>query len=169
MQLFVLGGLLAVVALLLACGGGSSSPAAANNPPAQTSANGTWVAATTTSAGQQSIGFTSTITQNGSMQMMGSSAMMTGSGITFTTVQNCFSAGNVTMTGTMTMQAGGQMSMQMVMSGLPQGVTSSQQNQLTMQGTMNSTFTQMTGTYTLTGVTAGCTSQTGTFTMTRTQ
>ncbi len=148
---------LAVAGLLFvaACGGGSKTT------QQQASATGSWTTTLSSSTGQQQ-----PITFNFGMNQSGS--MLNISNLNFANVNNCFGAGSV-MTGQM-MNSGS-----MMMAGMQMQITmdmwSNQDksgNHLTMQmGMPSGNNNQMTGTFTLTGVTQGCTSQTGSVTMNR--
>lgn len=139
--------------LLTACGSNSSSNL--TDP-----ATGAWSETLASSSGQQVGSFTFNMTQNGTT--------LTGSTMNFAnmgTLSQCFGSGT-TMSGEMgpNMTNGGTMTMSM--SWTPSGGT--QTNTLTMQGTMATGMGSGSGSFTLNGQTTGCTSQTGTFTMTHT-
>ena len=146
-------GVLAAIALviaLVACGGSNSST---TNP-----ATGAWSETLATSSGQQVGSFTFNMTQNGTA--------LSGSSMTFAnmgSLSQCFGNGT-TMSGQMGagMMDGGTMTM--TMSWTPSGSMGT--NTLTMQGNMAMGMGSGSGTFTLTGQTPGCTSQTGTFSMT---
>ncbi len=127
-----------------------------------TSASGTWTDSLTSSTGQSLGNVTFTISQTGST--------MQGLNMNFSTspaLSQCFGP-NTTMNGQMNMQVGMtgmSNTMSMTVTGNPSG--GSVNNTLVMQGAMSSDMNSGTGTYTLTGNTAGCTSQSGVFTMTR--
>lgn len=127
-----------------------------------TTASGTWTDSLTSSTGQSLGNVTFTITQTGST--------MQGMNMNFSTspaLSQCFGS-NTSMTGQMNLQmgmAGMSNTMTMTITGSPSG--GSVNNTLVMQGAMSSNMNSGTGTYTLTGNTAGCTSQSGIFTMTR--
>src|SRR6266550_3896324 len=137
--------LLGTVLLLAACGSSNSG-----------NINGNWTASLTNSgtSGSPVLAFNATFIQN-------SSGGLTITNLNFTTATPCFSAG-ATATGGFTL------------SGNTNGVTSggfqmtiqsasgSGGNDLTLQGTVHNNT--ITGTWTLTGVTSGC-SGSGSFTM----
>jgi hypothetical protein len=109
---------------------------------------------------QQLGSFTFNMTQN--------DTALNGSSMNFANIGSlaqCFGAGTV-MSGQMGpgMMNGGTMTM--TMSWMPSGSTAT--NTMTMQGTMAMGMGSGSGTFTVTGQTFGCTSQTGTFTMTHT-
>lgn len=150
---------LTVIALamgLAACGGSSSSspPVVVMNP-----ATGTWSATMASTAGQQLGSFT--------FNMMQNNTMLSGSNMNFSSMAGlgpCFGAGTV-FNGQMGagMMNGG--AVNMTMTWTPPGGAST--NTLTLKGTMATGMGSGTGTFTLTGETPGCTSQSGTFSMTR--
>ncbi len=139
--------LLVVGLTLVACGGGSSS--------SSNTINGNWTATLTNPDGSPAFGFTTSLNQS-------SGTAVTVTNLSFTTSTPCFSSGG-TETGSFVLSGnfngsvtgGFQMTVQ---SGTPSG------NTLTLQGTVNNNA--VTGMWTLTGVTSGCTGS-GTFTMTR--
>ncbi len=139
--------LLVVGLTLVACGGGSSS--------SSNTINGNWTATLTNPDGSPAFGFTTLLNQS-------SGTAVTVTNLSFTTSTPCFSSGG-TETGSFVLSGnfngsvtgGFQMTVQ---SGTPSG------NTLTLQGTVNNNA--VTGMWTLTGVTSGCTGS-GTFTMTR--
>jgi hypothetical protein len=132
---------------LAACGGGSSS--------SSNSINGNWTATLTNPDGSPAFAFTTSLSQS-------SGTVVTVTNLSFTTSTSCFSSGG-TETGSFVLSGnfngsvsgGFQMTAQ---SGTPSG------NTLILQGTVNNNA--VTGTWTLTGVTSGCTGS-GTFIMTR--
>lgn len=142
-------------AAMVACGGGGSSTSTTTNP-----ATGAWSETLATTSGQQLGSFTFNMTQN--------NTNLTGSSMNFGnmgSLAQCFGAGTV-MNGGMGvgMMNGGTMTM--TMSWTPSGST--QTNTLVMQGNMAMGMGSGSGTFTLTGQTSGCTSQTGSFTMSHT-
>jgi hypothetical protein len=139
--------LLASFALCLtACGGGSSNSG---------NINGNWRATLTNTDNSPAFGFATSFTQN-------SGSDVTVTNLSFTTKSSCFSSGG-TQTGSFALSGdfngnvAGSFGMT-IKSGTPSG------NTLTLQGTVKNNT--ISGTWTLTGVTAGCTGA-GTFTMTR--
>jgi hypothetical protein len=132
---------------LAACGGGSSS--------SPNTINGNWTATLTNPDGSPAFGFTTSLSQS-------SGTAVTITNLSFTTSTPCFSSGG-TETGTFVLSGnfngsvsgGFQMTVQ---SGTPSG------NTLILQGTVMNNA--VTGTWTLSGVTSGCTGS-GTFTMTK--
>ncbi len=139
---------------LVACGG-SSSTKTTTNP-----ATGAWTETLATASGQQEGSFGFNMTQN--------NTNLTGSNMNFAnmgSLAQCFGAGTV-MNGSMGpgMMNGG--TMNMTMSWTPSGSTAT--NTMVMQGNMVMGMGSGSGSFTLTGQTQGCTSQTGTFTMTHT-
>lgn len=154
MRVIVLVCTLAGTVLLAACGGGSNSSQQATTP------NGNWTATlTSTGTTQQPITFTFGINQNGNTLIV--------SGMNFTNLNNCFGTGSV-MSGQM-MDSGGMMSgmqMQMAMEMWSNSDHTGNHLVLTM-GMPSGNNNKLTGTFTLTGVTSGCQTETGTVTMTR--
>jgi hypothetical protein len=144
--------------VLTGCGGGGAAQA----PMQATSADGTWAATTANpTTGPTPPTFSFTMTHNsGSMMTMGNLQMVVTTG--------CFGPGSVmTTTGQMSggmmggmMGPGTQITMDLWSDAAHTG------NHLTMVMVMNSGMNGMTGTYTLTGVTPGCSSGSGTITMT---
>jgi hypothetical protein len=137
--------LLGLAVTLIACGGGNSSSG---------NINGNWSATLT---GSQDIGFTTSFTQ-------GSGSTLNVANFTFTTQSPCFSS-STTETGSFTLSgnSGGnvQGNFGMTISTMfPPGQTN---NELTLQGTVNSGT--VSGNWNLTGAQTGCTG-TGSFTMT---
>jgi hypothetical protein len=145
-----IGTILMLALVLAACGSGNSN---------SNDVNGTWTATLTSPlSGQSVLTFTTSLTQN-------NSNTVSGTNLNFTTATPCFGAG-ATESG------------QIVLSGNTNGVTASAlnlvvqwgppgtsgSNTLTLAGTMKNNT--IAGTWTLTGVTSGC-SGNGTFTMTR--
>jgi hypothetical protein len=148
MRCLVLATALALTISLIACGG-SPHPA---------SANGSWSAVLSTSAGQQPETFTFNLTQN--------DVTLLANSVTFSGVDNlssCFGMAT-TLSGSLSSAVNGG-PMTMTLSGTPPGGIAL--NTITMQGDMASGMTSGSGTFTLTGQTLGCTSQSGTFAMTR--
>lgn len=149
--------LLAIVLIagLLGLGACGSS----NTDQQQASATGNWTASLTNSVtGQQTFTFNFGMNQNGNNLAM--------TNMSFPNMNNCFGPGSV-MSGQMT-SSGMMMGMQMQMSMEMWSNSDKTGNHLSMQMSMPSgNNNQMSGTYTLTGVTSGCTSQTGTVTMNR--
>ncbi len=130
--------------ILVACGGGSS-----NN------VNGNWSATLTNPNAGPAFSFTTTLNQS-------NGTTITGSNLVFSTATPCFSSvasetGGFTLTGNTTGAVTGGFELT-VQSGTPSG------NVLTLAGTL--TNKTITGTWTLTGVTSGCTGS-GNFTMTK--
>ena len=145
-----------LVAALIACGGATTSSTTKTTNPA----TGAWSETLSNSMNQQLGSFTFNITQNGTA--------LNGSGMNFASMGSlaqCFGAGTV-MSGEMGpgMTNGGTMTM--TISWMPSGSTAT--NTMIMQGTMAMGMGSGSGTFTLTGQTPGCTSQTGTFSMTHT-
>jgi len=135
---------LALGGLLAACGGGSSSSAA--------TVTGNWTATLT---GTENLTLSTSLMQN-------SGTVVTGTNLSFTTTTPCFTSGG-TQTGSFVLSGNfnGNITgaFQLVItSGTPAG------NTLTLQGSVNNNT--ITGTWTLTGVTSGC-SGSGNFTMTK--
>ncbi len=144
---------LAWFVVLAACGGGSSSQQTATP-------NGNWTATlNSTGTGQQPIAFTFGMNQNGSTVNV--------TGMNFTNLNNCFGNGSI-MSGQM-MGSGGMMAgmqMQLIMEVWSNSDRTG--NHLVLQlGMPSGNNNQLNGTFTLTGVTSGCQSETGTTTMTR--
>lgn len=143
-----------VVALLFlsACGDGSSNKQQAN-------ATGNWTTTLTSNAtGQQTLTFNFGMNQSGNTFTM--------SNMNFPVPNECFGSSSVMV---------GQMMTSGMMSGMQMQITmdmwsnaDKSGNHLTMQvGMPTGNNNQMTGTFTLAGVTPGCTSQPGTVTMSR--
>jgi hypothetical protein len=130
--------------LLSSCGGGNSNPG---------TINGNWTAALTNSDGSPAFNFTTTFTQTS-----GTGVSVTN--FNFTTTSPCFVSG-ATETGTFALSGDfsgnvtGQFGL-VIQSGNPSG------NTLTLQGKVNTNT--ITGTWTLAGLTSGCTGS-GNFTM----
>jgi hypothetical protein len=146
-----------IIAVATACGGGgtSSQTSTSANP-----ATGAWSETLASPAGQQLGSFTFNMAQN--------STALSGSNMNFSNMGNlaqCFGSGTV-MNGQMGpgMMNGG--SMNMTMSWTPQG--SSSTNTMTMQGNMAMGMGSGSGTFAMVGQTSGCSSQSGTFSMTHT-
>ncbi len=132
---------------LTACGGGSSS--------SPNTINGNWTATLTNPDGAPAFAFTTSLSQS-------SGTAVTVTNLSFTTSTSCFSSGG-TETGSFVLSGNFNGSVtgafqMIVQSGTPSG------NTLTLQGNVNNNA--VTGTWILTGVTAGCTGS-GSFTMTR--
>jgi hypothetical protein len=134
-------------ALVLAgCGGGNSN---------SRNINGNWTATLTNADNSPAFGFTTSLTQS-------SGSDVTVSNFTFTTTSSCFASGE-TETGSFSLSGDfngnvtGAFGMS-IQSGTPSG------NTLVLQGTVKNNV--VSGTWTLTGVTAGCTGA-GSFTMNR--
>jgi len=146
MKPFGIAMLLALGLMLNACGGGSS-----NNSG---NINGNWTATLTDSSGNPVFAFTTTLTQS-------SDTSVSVTNLTFTSQTQCFTSGE-TATGTFALTGNfngnvtGTFAMT-ITSGVPSG------NVLTLQG--NVANNTISGTWTLTGVTSGCTGN-GNFTMT---
>lgn len=134
-----------------------------NSLTGSTSVSGTWTDSLTNSTGQSLGTVAFTLSQTGST--------MQGLNMNFKAspaLSQCFGPNSTTMTGQINMQlgmTGMANTMTMTVTGNPSG--GSVNNTLIMQGAMNSNMNSGTGTYTLTGNTAGCTSQSGVFTMSR--
>jgi hypothetical protein len=134
---------LAVGLVLAACGGSSS---------ASDTVTGNWTATLT---GTQDLTFTTSFTQN-------NGSTVTGTNLSFTTSTPCFTSGG-SQTGSFVLSGnfngnitgGFQLT---ITSGTPSG------NTLVLQGTVNNNT--ITGTWTLTGLTSGC-SGSGNFTLTK--
>ncbi len=147
--------LLVSVLALAACGG---SGARSSQP-----ANGFWSVTLTNPASPENgqvLSFTFNMNQNGNA--------LTGSSMNLNEPTSCF-AQDSTISGQLAAGAGQAMGMQVtVVSGPSLGTG---QNQLVLSGTMtpasNGAVNGATGTFVLTGVTPGCVSTSGTFTMTR--
>jgi hypothetical protein len=130
--------------LLAACGGGNSG-----------NVNGTWTASLTNPDGSPAFNFTTSLTQNNGTNVSGTN-------INFTTSSPCFSTvssetGGFTLSGNTNGVTTGSFELT-IQSGTPSG------NVMTLNGTLNNNT--ITGTWTLTGVTSGCTGN-GNFTMNR--
>jgi hypothetical protein len=133
-----------LVLMLGACGSGSS-----NN------INGNWSATLTNPDGTTVFSFTTSLSQS-------NSTTLSGSNLTFSTATPCFSAissetGGFTLTGNTSGVTTGNFELT-VQSATPSG------NVLTMTGTLSNNT--ITGSWSLTGVTSGCTGS-GNFTMTK--
>jgi hypothetical protein len=128
---------------IAACGGSSNT------------INGNWTASLNSPDGSPAFSFTTTLNQN-------NGTTVTGTNLRFTTASPCFSSvgsetGGFTLTGNTSGMVTGAFELT-VQSASPSG------NVLTMTGTVaNNTIS---GTWTLTGVTSGCTGS-GNFTMTK--
>jgi len=135
-----------LASLLIACGGSSS-----NN----TNVNGNWTASLTNVDGTPAFDFTISLSQS-------SGTDVSGTNLTFSTSNACFVSGSTATGGfTLTGNSGGVVTGNFeltIQSGAPSG------NVLTLQGTL--TNNTISGTWSLTGVTQGCTGN-GNFTMTR--
>lgn len=138
-----------VLTISLSACGGSSHP---------NSANGSWSAGLSTSASPQPETFTFNLVQN-DVTLVANSLNFSG----IDNVSGCFGMGT-SLSGSLSSAANGG-PMTMIMSWTPPGGTAP--NTLTMQGNMATEMTSGSGTFTLNGQISGCTSQTGTFTMTR--
>lgn len=130
--------------LLVACGGGNN-----NN------VNGNWTASLTNPDGSAAFNFTISLNQNNGTNVSGTN-------LTFTTQSPCFTSvsqetGGFTLTGNSNGVTTGNFEMT-IQSGNPSG------NVLTLTGTLSNNT--ITGNWTLTGVTSGCTGN-GSFTMNR--
>ncbi len=145
-----------VVGLVIAFAACGDNSATKTNP-----GTGVWSTTLITSTNQTLGSFPFNMTQNGTT--------LTASNMNFSSMpaafDDCFGAGTV-MSGQMGagMMNGGTMTM--TMSFTPPG--SNLTNTLVMQGSMGLGMLSGSGTFTLAGQTPGCTSQTGTFTMTHT-
>lgn len=153
MKLFTAPILLAALLLLSACGGDNHSS------QQQANATGNWTTTLTNSAtGQQTLTFNFGMNQ--------SENTFTMSNMNFPVANDCFGSNSVMV---------GQMMTSGMMSGMQMQITMDMWsnsdrtgNHLNMQvGMPTGNNSQMTGTFALTGVTLGCTSQTGTVTMKR--
>jgi hypothetical protein len=145
-----------LTAALIACGGTTSS--VTRTTGTTNLATGAWSETLASSSGQQLGSFTFNLTQN--------NTALTGSNMNFTNMSSlaqCFGAGTV-MSGQMGpgMMNGGMMTI--TISSMSPGSTET--NTMIMQGTMTMGMGSGSGTFNLTGHTPGCTSQTGTFSMT---
>lgn len=148
-------GAVALAISLVACGGSNNSSSQPTNP-----GTGTWSATVAAASGSQLGSFT--------FNMMQNNTALSGSNMNFSnmgTLGSCFGAGTV-MNGQMGpgMMNGG--NVDMTMSWTPSGSTLT--NTMVMKGTMATGMGSGNGAFTLTGQTSGCTSQNGTFSMTRT-
>ena len=137
-----------ISSIMLACGGGSVKRSTV------------WSEVLSDAAGRQLGSFTFTMAQD--------NTALTGSNMTFANLGSlspCFSQGTV-IVGKMAegMTNGGAMTM-VILWTTPDDA---QHNTLNMQGNMAMGMASGSGTFTLTGETAGCTSQPGTYTMTQT-
>lgn len=142
-----LGIILSVVlgVLLIGCGGSNSTMPG--------TINGNWTATLSNPDQSTAFGFTTTLTES-------SSTALSVTNFNFTTSSPCFSSGTTesgtfTLTGNTNNVITGNFGMT-IQSGTPSG------NQLSLQGTVNNNV--ISGTWSLTGVTAGCTGS-GNFTM----
>ncbi len=145
---------LLLLATLVACAGAGSSQT-------PTTVTGTWTATfTNTTTGQQALGFTLSMAQNGTA--LGINI------INFTVPSSCFGSGSVIsgelagVTGTTSGGVSG-MIMDMDMWSSPDRTG----NHLNLQAQINSHADGARGAYTLTGVTSDCNSQAGTVSLTR--
>jgi hypothetical protein len=141
------GSLLPLVLALMLTACGSSDK---NN-----SINGNWSASLTNPNGSPAFAFTTSLSQ-------ASGTAVTVTNLTFTTATPCFTAGGTatggfTASGTTSGVTTGSFSLT-IQSGMPAG------NIFTLNGTLNNN--SIAGTWTLTGVTSGC-SGSGNFTMTK--
>ena len=141
---------LALALVLVGCGGGSSS-----NPNNANNINGTWTATLTSTNATPAFAFGTTFTQS-------SGTSLSVVNFNFTSTSPCFVSGGTqtggfSLTGNFNGNVSGAFQMT-VQSGTPSG------NMLSLQGNVNNSM--ITGTWTLTGVTAGC-SGSGNFTMTK--
>jgi hypothetical protein len=151
-----------LAAALIACGGATTS-----SPMKTTGTTGTtntatraWSETLSNSMNQHLGSFTFNLTQN--------STALNGSGMSFAnmgSLAQCFGAGTV-MSGQMGPGTMNDSTMTMTISWTPSGSTAT--NTMTMQGTVAMGMGSGSGTFTLTGQMPGCTSQTGTFSMTQT-
>ena len=144
MRQFGIAMVMAAGLILAACGGGSSS--------SSNTVSGNWTATLT---GTQDLTFTTSLSQS-------NSTAVTGTNLSFTTSTPCFTSGG-TQTGSFVLSGNfnGNItgSFQLtITSGTPPG------NTLVLNGSVNNNT--ITGTWTLTGVTSGCTGS-GNFTLTR--
>lgn len=151
---------MAGILFLSGCGGGGST----HSPSQAALVNGTWATTSVTPA-------TGPVPPSFSFTMMeGSGSMMSLSGMTMLNTTGCFGADshmvtNAPMSGGM--MSGGMMGpgTQVVMDLWSDAAHTG--NHLHMVMTMNGSMDGMTGTYTLEGVTPGCTSGSGTMSMGR--
>jgi hypothetical protein len=144
MKQFGIAIVLALGLVLAACGGGNSS--------SSNTVSGNWTATLT---GTPALAFTTSLTQS-------SGTVVTGTNLSFTTSTNCFTSGG-SQTGSFALSGNFNGNITGVFqltitSGTPSG------NTLVLQGNVNNNT--ISGTWTLTGVTSGCTGN-GTFTMTK--
>jgi hypothetical protein len=144
MKQFAIALAFSLAVILGACGSGNS-----NN------INGNWSATLTNPEGTPAFSFTTSLHQS-------NNTTVTGTNLTFSTATPCFTSissetGGFTLTGNTSGMVTGNFELT-VQSGTPSG------NVLTMTGTV--TNNTIAGSWTLTGVTSGCTGS-GTFTMTK--
>jgi hypothetical protein len=148
MKQFGIAIVLALGLILVACGGGNSS---SSNTMA-----GNWTATLTNTDGTPAFAFTTSLTQ-------GNVTVVTGTNLSFTTSTACFTSGgsqtgSFVLSGNVNGNITGAFQLT-ITSGTPSG------NTLVLQGTVNNNT--ITGTWTLTGLTPGCTGS-GNFTMMKT-
>ncbi len=152
----------AFLLLLMAVGCGGKDPVLQNTAA---DANGSWTASATAyqGAGTSPLDFTFTMTSSGMNGMMNFSNFQVGQNACFG--PNSVMTGTMTMSGTVGGMMGGTgsatMSMDMWSNADKTG------NHLHVDMTMASGMGSATGQYTLTGVTAGCVSSSGSFSMHR--
>ncbi len=143
------------LALVLAGCGGSGGTRNSSN-----AASGFWSVTLNSAAVPPAAGSAQFLTFTMSMNQSGNT--LTGSNVNINETNTCFGPGS-TISGQLTMGVMGQgneMQMTMVSAGAPGA-----QNALTMTGAMSAMMNGASGSFTLTGVTPGCVSTTGTFTM----
>ncbi len=143
------------LALVLAGCGGNGGTRSTANP-----ATGFWSVTLNSTAVPPAAGTNQFL--NFTMSMNQSGNTLTGTNLNINQTNACFGPGT-TISGQLTMGVMGQgnaMQLTMVSAGTPGA-----QNTLTMTGAMSSAMNAANGNFTLTGVTPGCVSTTGTFTM----
>ena len=148
MKPFKIAIILALGLALAACGGGNSSSLG--------TVTGNWTATLTNTDGTPAFGLTTSLTQSNGTETV------TGTNLNFTTSNACFTSGG-SQTGSFALSGNFNGNITGVFqltitSGTPSG------NTLVLQGNVNNNA--ISGTWTLTGVTSGCTGN-GTFTMTK--
>jgi len=149
MRYLVQSSVLALATFLSACG----------SSPSSTSVNGSWSAALSTSAQPQPGMFSFNLTQ--------SNTTISANTLNFSGLGNlspCFGVG-ATLSGNLGPAMMNSSTVAMTVSWTQPGSTAT--NTMTMQGNLATNMASGAGTFMLTGQTAGCASQSGTFTMTR--
>ncbi|MBV9573533.1 MAG: hypothetical protein JOY93_05725 [Acidobacteriales bacterium] len=138
-----------LISLLIGCGGGSSSTEA--------NITGNWNANLTDSNGQTVYGFGTSFTET-------SGTNVTVVNLTFSSQNNCFTAGNYTETASASLSGdfNGNVSGSL---NLTVNSTNPTGNTLTLMGTVKNNT--ISGTWSLNGTTSGCTNDSGSFTMSR--